>query len=153
MRFSFKQGKGQPVTIRYVSIGSRHNAATQKQDPSLVSKRVALNPQPEINNMKKLAVVAMAAVLGTAFAASANAQGWERNRTTVGPNGGVWTFKGQGECYGGSCGSNQVWTGPAGNSVNRSGSSSCAGGSCSGTATWTGPRGKTVQRSRSFRRY
>ncbi|MEL6375253.1 MAG: hypothetical protein AAFR04_14955 [Pseudomonadota bacterium] len=95
---------------------------------------------------------AVAAALFFASVLSAQAQGWDRSVSGVGPNGGTWSKSASGSCAGGVCSSNQRYTGPRGNSFTRSGTSSCAGGVCSGTATYTGPRGRSFTRTLRFRR-
>jgi hypothetical protein len=94
----------------------------------------------------------LAAALLAATSAAANAQGWQRNSTTVGPHGGVSTSQGSGSCSGGTCSSTQRYTGPAGNVVTRQGSTTCSGGTCRGTATYAGPAGRTATRTRTFSR-
>ena len=103
--------------------------------------------------MSRLPLLSLASAFVFLSTIAADAQGWSRSRTTIGPHGGVWSFNGGGSCAGGSCSSNQVWTGPGGRSVTRHGSTSCTYGYCEGTATFSGPSGGTVTRHRTFRRY
>lgn len=102
--------------------------------------------------MNRIAPVALTLGLMLAGSLSAEAQGWQRNRTTTGPYGGQWGMQGSGSCAGGTCASQQRWTGPRGGVATRSGTTTCAGGSCTGTATYTGPRGQSTTRTRSFTR-
>jgi hypothetical protein len=102
--------------------------------------------------MTRFSTFAAAAALMLAGATAADAQGWSRNSSTTGPNGGKWSSSGSGSCAGGTCSSSQKATGPHGNSVTRNGATSCANGKCSGTATYSGPRGNTATRTRSITR-
>lgn len=102
--------------------------------------------------MTRFSTIAAAAALMLAGATAADAQGWTRNSSTTGPNGGKWSSSGSGSCVGGTCASSQKATGARGNSVTRSGTTSCANGQCSGTATYTGPGGNTATRTRSITR-
>lgn len=104
------------------------------------------------NRAAATTLAATAALVGL-IAATTSANAWERSRRTVGPNGGVWTFNGKGNCANGSCNSQQRWTGPNGGTVNREGSTTCAGGVCNGSSRWTGPNGRQVETQRQFRRY
>jgi hypothetical protein len=97
---------------------------------------------------KTIPVAMTLIVLGSAVAQAE----WRRNTTTVGPNGGVWTSEGQGECNNGTCTSRQIYTGPRGNVVTREGYTTCANGLCRGEATYTGPQGRKWTRSRHFQR-
>lgn len=99
-----------------------------------------------------IAPVALALGLMLGGSLSAEAQGWQRNRTTTGPAGGQWSTQGSGSCSGGTCASQQRRTGPRGATATRSGTTTCSGGACSGTATYTGPGGRTATRTRSFTR-
>jgi hypothetical protein len=100
----------------------------------------------------RITPIALALGLMLAGSLSAEAQGWQRNRSTTGPNGGQWGTQGSGSCAGGSCASQQRWTGPRGATATRSGKTTCGGGSCNGTATYTGPRGQSATRTRSATR-
>lgn len=100
----------------------------------------------------RIAPVALAIGLMLAGSLSAEAQDWQRNRATTGPNGGQWGMQGSGSCAGGGCASQQRWTDPRGGVATRSGTTACAGGSCNGSATYTGPRGQSATRTRSFTR-
>lgn len=99
--------------------------------------------------IKALSIAAVIAIAGTTTASA----DWQRNVTTTGPNGGVWTQNASGSCSGGSCTSQKTWTGPQGRSWSRQGSATCSGGQCNGTTTWRGAGGRTWTRSRSVRRY
>lgn len=103
--------------------------------------------------MSRLPLLSLASAFVFLATTAADAQGWSRSRTTVGPHGGVWSFNGNGSCAGGTCSSNQVWTRPNGQSVTRHGSTTCSYGHCQGSATYTGPNGGTATRHRSFHRY
>lgn len=105
--------------------------------------------------MKYLSSLAIAGAAMTVFAAAspAFADGWDRSRTVVGPEGGVWTFNGRGSCDHGECSSEQRWTGPGGGTVTRRGGTRCYDGVCEGTAKWTGPRGNSGVVKRRFERY
>jgi hypothetical protein len=97
---------------------------------------------------RTIPVAMMLMVLGSA---AAHAE-WRRNTTTVGPNGGVWTSEGQGECVNGTCTSTQRITGPRGRVTTREGYTTCANGQCQGETTITGPQGRQWKRSRQFQR-
>ncbi len=105
--------------------------------------------------MKRMTCIAAIGAAMTLFAAAspAYADGWKRERTVIGPHGGVSTFRGSGYCDDGECASKQKWTGPHGRTVTRRGSTSCHDGYCEGTAEWTGSRGNTAVVKRRFHRY
>ena len=106
-----------------------------------------------IASSQTLARVALAGAMLLAGAAVADARDWSRERTVIGPYGGVRSFAGEGRCANGACESRQRWTGPHGGSVTREGWSQCAGGRCEGGALYTGPRGRQWTTRRSFKRY
>jgi hypothetical protein len=105
--------------------------------------------------MKHLTSLAAVGAAMTLFAAAspAYADGWDRSRTVIGPDGGQYTAHGEGYCEDGHCSSQQQWTGPRGRTVTRQGSAECHDGYCRGRATYTGPNGGQAVVKRRFRRY
>jgi hypothetical protein len=129
--------------------------------------------------MKTMMSLAAAACVLTLAAADANA--WQRNTTSTGPNGNSRSVESSGGCSGGTCGYSRSVTGPMGNTRTRSrtvtdqgdgvswdrersvngpngntvtygGSGSCSGGSCSYERGRSGPNG-SVSRSGTVSRY
>lgn len=121
---------------------------------------------------------AIALLAGSTLAAQA--QGWERKGTIVGPNGGVTTYGAEGHCDGTGCtvqrgitgpngntisgtttttrngqggwSRNSEITGPGGNTVQSQGSGQCVGGNCTWQGGGTGPAGGTWKRQGSVTR-
>ena len=105
--------------------------------------------------MKKVTSLAALGAVLTVFAAAspAYADGWERQRTVIGPYGGERNFHGGGYCDEDGCDSHQQWTGPHGQTVTRKGYTDCYGEVCRGKAVWTGPNGNQAVVKRRFRRW
>lgn len=105
-----------------------------------------------MKTVKAIAAIGAAIAMFTT-ANPAYADGWERSRTIIGPNGGKHMVEGSGYCDAYGCESRQRWTGPRGRSVTRHGSTECYDGYCEGWAKWTGPNGGSTVVNRRFRRY
>jgi hypothetical protein len=97
----------------------------------------------------------MASAILTLLAGSAFAgEGWKRQGTVTGPNGGVTTLQGGGKCtpgvngVGGTCTTTGTVTGPNGNSTTRQGVVTRTGpGQFTTSSTRTGPKGRILKRN------
>jgi len=133
-----------PMTNRYQSFRAGQTALTERRQ--ILRGQL---PHPEKTMHKIIAASALGLILALSGAGAADARGWQRQSTTIGPKGGTTTHSASGSCSGGTCTRQGSTTGPRGNSVSSQGSASCADGHCASSGTATGPRGGTVNRSGS----
>lgn len=101
-----------------------------------------------LKNSLLLSASAAAVLIG--FALEANA--WERNSTTTGPQGYSATSQAQGSCANGSCQRSRTVTGPYGNSATYQSSTTRTENGWTRQQSGTGPRGRSFNRSTNVTR-